>query len=121
MKKISKFNEVVSRLLSDKLKSFDNKSLNVATCLEIYTSIFETLAEIFETSNIQLSNESLNYLAQQYYDGILINENEELNPNIFTQRAKLENIETKELALLAVMLNGTDFSLPLIQEIKRRG
>lgn len=120
MNKISKFNEIITKLLSDKLVEFSNKSLNLATCYEIYKSIFDTLAEVFETSNVQISNESMNYLSQQYYDSILINENQELDPNIFTQRAKLENIETKELALLAVMLNGTDFSIPILLEVKRR-
>jgi hypothetical protein len=63
----------------------------------------------------------MNYLAQQYYDSIKINNKHELDPNIFTQRAKLENIKTKEVALLAVMMRGTDFIIPLVQEIKRRG
>ena len=76
--------------------------------------------ELFQTSGVELSNEGMNYLAQQYYDGILINGTQELDPNIFDKRAKLEAMETKEIALLAVMLNGTDFAIPLIQEVKRR-
>jgi hypothetical protein len=51
---------------------------------------------------------------------MLINGTQELDPNIFTQRAKLENIETRELALMALTLNGTDFTIPIIQEVKRR-
>lgn len=119
--KVSKFNEAVTKLLVERLKKFNGKSNDLVTSVEIYQEIFETLAELMETSNVQITNESMNYLAQQYYDGVLINDNQELDPNIFTQRAKLENIETKEIALLAVMLSGTDFAVPLIAEIKRRG
>jgi len=62
----------------------------------------------------------MNYLAQQYYDGILINNTHELDPNIFSERARLDNITTKEIALMAMMLNGTDFAVPLIMEVKKR-
>lgn len=117
----SKFNEAVSVLLSEKLKTYSGQSLNSTTCMEIYQTIFDSLVEIFSKSNVDLSNESVNYISQQYYDSILINNTQELDPNIFTQRAKLENIHTKELALLAVMLNGTDFATPVIFEVKRRG
>ncbi len=119
--KVSKFNETVSLLLTEKLKKYKEKNLDLVTCVEIYQTIFESLVEIFENSKFGLTNEAMNYLAQQYYDAILINGTEELNPNIFSQRAKMELIETKELALLAVMLSGTDFAIPLIQEVKRRG
>ncbi len=124
MTKISKFNESVIQLLCEKLKRFSatrDQKLDLVVCTEIYQTIFDTLVEVFQTSNVKLSNESVNYLAQQYYDGVTINGQEDaLDPNIFTQRAKLENIETKQLALLAVMLNHTDFAIPIIYEIKKR-
>ncbi len=119
--KVSQFNDVITKLLSEKLKQFGDKKLDQVVCVEIYQAIFNTLVEVFETAGTGLTNEAMNYLAQQYYDGVVINDREELDPNIFTQRAKMELIETKELALLAVMINGTDFAIPLIQEIKRRG
>jgi gamma-glutamyl-gamma-aminobutyrate hydrolase PuuD len=118
--KISRFNEAVVKLLSEKLKKFNDKTLDLVLCTEVFSIIFNTLVEVFETAGTGLTNEAMNYLAQQYYDGVVINGNQELDPNIFTQRAKVENIETRELALLAVMLNGTDFAIPLIHEIKKR-
>lgn len=118
--KITQFNDVITKLLSEKLKQFNDKKLDLVVSLEIFQMIFSSLIEVFETANVGLTNEAMNYLAQQYYDAVLVNGREELDPNIFTQRAKLENIETKELALLAVMLNGTDFALPIIAEIKKR-
>lgn len=116
------FHNTFSNLLSSKLKPLvnHNLTLNLATCLEVYTKIFDTLAEIIIEAQLPLSNESMNYIAQQYYDGILINGTQELDPEIFSPRARLELIETKELALMAVMLNGTDFSLPILAEIKKR-
>lgn len=120
--KPGEFNEAISRLLDVKLRPFvaDQRGFNLLTCTEIYTTIFETLVEVITQSEAPISNEAVNYLAQQYYDGILINGNQELDPDIFTQRAKLESIETRELALLAVMLWGTDFAKPVLAEIKHR-
>jgi hypothetical protein len=116
--------DVISVLLTEKLKRFSSKETEIkltpGICIEIYTEIFGTFVEVLQESKINISNESMNYLAQCYYDGILINNQHELNPNIFDQRAKLENIETKELALLTMMVRGTDFAIPLIKEIKRR-
>lgn len=119
--KVSQFNDVVTKLLTEKLKKFSDKQLNLVICVEIYQVIFDSLVEVFETAKTGLTNEAMNYMAQQYYDGVLINGREELDPNIFTQRASISSIETKELALMAVMLSGTDFAIPLIHEIKRRG
>lgn len=118
--KPSQFNDVITRLLGEKLKQYNDKTLDLVTCVDIYQTVFNTLVEVFETAKTGLTNEAMNYLSQQYYDSIVINGHQELDPNIFTQRAKVENIATKELALLSVMVNGTDFAIPLIQEIKRR-
>jgi hypothetical protein len=116
------FNDAITKLLNEKLKIYHNKNLDLVLCTEIYQTIFSTLVEVFKSigDSKKLTNESMNFIAQQYYDSISINGHEELNPNIFTQRAKLENIETKELALVAMMLFGTDFSIPVLKEIKRR-
>ena len=120
--KPQEFHQTISKLLGAKLQPLitEGRTLNLLACTEIYTTIFETLVECITTAEIPMTNEAMNYLAQQYYDGVLINGTQELDPDIFTQRAKLENIKTPELALLAVMLNGTDFALPIIAEIKKR-
>ena len=117
-----KFHQTFSKLLDVKLQPMIDKgrTLNLTTCIEFYTTIFDTLVECITAACISLTNEAMNYIAQQYYDSIMINGNQELNPNIFTQRSKVENVETKELALLAVMLNGTDFAFEIINEIKKR-
>lgn len=116
---------VISKLLGEKLKKYADvvtteNGITPGVCIEIYTDIFGTFVEVLQEAKIRICNESMNYLAQCYYDGILISGMHELDPNIFDQRAKLENIETKELALLVMMLRGTDFAVPLIHEIKRR-
>lgn len=117
----SKFHTAIAKLLEQKLAAFsDERDLDRTTCLKIYNKIFEVLVYVFTNSSVQITNESMNWLAQQYYDGVLINNRYELDPDIFEKRGKLENIETKELALLATMLIGTDFALPIIAEIKHR-
>ena len=112
--------ESVSKLLIKKLQRYKNLNLNDETCSLIYQDTFQNFIDVFQESNIKLSNEAMNMLSQMYYDSIKINENQELNPNIFSKRANPKNIETKELALLAVMMNGTDFAETFIYEIKKR-
>lgn len=113
-------NEAFEKLITSRLKVYNEKTLDLVTCTEIYQTIFNTLVEVFEAANIELTNESVNWLAQEYYDCVSVNQNQTLNPHIFSQRAKLELIETKEIALLATFMSGTDFTIPLIKEIKRR-
>lgn len=120
--KPQEFHSSIAQLLGQKLKPLTEgkKDLNVLTCVEIYTTIFETLVEVVTEADIQIGNEAMNFLAQQYYDGILINGHQELDPDIFTQRATLKEVSTEELTLLAVLLNGTDFCVPVLEEIKHR-
>lgn len=112
----------ITKLLGAKLQPLitSERSLNLVACVEIYTTIFDTLVDVMSEGDVMITNEAMNYLAQQYYDGVLVNGRQELDPDIFTQRAKLNAIETKELTILAVMLMGTDFAVPIIQEIKKR-
>lgn len=119
------FHETVSKLLELKLRPLlpqggEKRDLNLVACVEIYTTIFDVMVSMLTESGIPITNEAMNYLSQQYYDGVLVNGRQELDPDIFTQRAKLEEIETKELVLVAMMLRGTDFVLPVIAEIKKR-
>lgn len=112
--------ESVSKLLTSKLAKYKNEKLNAATCTTIYQDIFETFVDIFQESNTEISNEAMNLLCQMYYDAVSINGNQELDPNIFSQRANVKNVETKELALLASFFSNTPFAAPFIYEIKRR-
>lgn len=122
MSKHGNFYDAVTKLLVQNMEKFKGKPLSRGTCLEIYTTIFQTLQEVMESSgaNENLSNEGLNWLAQAFYDSVAVNGTEETDPNIFTQRASLDNVPTKELAFLAVMLKGTPFAGPVVATIKRR-
>jgi len=112
--------ESVSKLLVKKLEKHKSSKLNKETCSLVYQDIFSSFVELFEGSGIEITNESMNFLSQMYYDAVRINDNQELDPSIFTQRAKLENIPTKELAFLATAMRETPFSEPFILEIKKR-
>ena len=112
--------ESISKLLSRRLDKYKTKSLNNETCTLIYQEIFDCFVDLFQESKIQISNESMNLLSQMYYDAVKINLTQDLNPNIFEKRASVKNIETKELAMLGTMLNGTPFADLMIYEIKRR-
>ena len=112
--------EATSKLLNDRLQKRLTQNLNKHTCVEIYQDIFYSISELVKETNTPLCNESVNMLAQMYYDSVTINGHQELDPSIFTQRAKIENIPTNELALLATMMNGTPFGDFFISAVKRR-
>lgn len=112
--------ESISQLLVRKLDKHKSEKLDRTRCTQIYQDIFESFVDIFTESKIEISNESMNLLSQMYYDAVTVNGNQELDPNIFEKRASVKNIETKELAMLGTMLNGTPFSQPFIYEVKRR-
>lgn len=112
--------ESLSKLLVNKLEPYKDEKLNSSTCISIYTDIFNCLVEVFQESQIPITNEAVNLLAQMYYDSVKINGKEELDPNIFDKRAKLENVTTKELAMLGTMFSNTPFAPIFIYEVKRR-
>lgn len=114
------FYRAISSLLVKNLDQYKDKPLNRPTCIQIYTTVFETLTQLFETSEVKVGNEAANWMAQAFYDSININGGHETDPNIFTQRASLDNIETKELALMAMMLKDTPLAGPIVATIKRR-
>jgi hypothetical protein len=112
--------DALTQLLVKKLEKHKNSKFDTASCILIYNDIFECVTEVFQGANIQISNEAMNMVCQMYYDAITINENHELDPNIFSQKANSKNIETKELALLGTLFSGTPFAAPFILEIKKR-
>jgi len=115
--------ETITRLLTDRLSKNKGRRLDRETCSGIYQDIFFSLTEVFKASSTPLGNESANLLAQMYYDCVTLQTTSgpmELDPNIFDKRAKMENIPTKEISLMATMLRGTPLSAPLLAEIKRR-
>lgn len=118
-----KVHETLSRLLTDRLSRHVSQKISREICIEIYQDIFYTLSEVIKESGTPLSNESVNLLSQFYYDAVDLQTASGplgLDPDIFTQRAKLENIPTKELALLGTMMSGTPFGDVFIGAVKRR-
>lgn len=118
------FHETFSTLLESNLeltrKTHDLSKINTYSCLKIYETIFNTLTNILQEAGVKISNDAANYVAQQYYDGTLINARYELDPEIFTKRAKLEEISTPDLIKVAAILRGTDFLAPVVLAIKNR-
>ena len=112
--------ESISNLLTGRLQKRLHEKLDSSVCTEIYQDIFFTLTEVIKEAKTPLSNESVNLLSQMYYDSIVVNGNQELDPNIFTQRAKIDNIPTRELALLATMMHGSPFASILVHAVKKR-
>lgn len=118
----SRFYDAIAHLVEASLiNMFKGKSLSEVKHIEVYTGIYNCVLEVFQTSKVNnLSNEFMNFVAQQFYDEVVINEKETLDPNIFTQRAKLENITTHEVQFLAMFYKGTHLFPMIVAEAKRR-
>lgn len=115
--------ESVNTLLTEKLKKYVADKADKTTFTKIYEEIFYTFVDLFQESNAKMSNEAVNLISQMYYDSIVLQSSAgpmELDPNIFDKRAKLEEVSTRELALLATMFRDTDYATICILEIKRR-
>jgi len=112
------------KLLDSKLESFKQENLSSSTCIEIYKTIFSTTADVFKNANISIDNETMNWVAQMFYDNITIGTPSgagQLDPNIFDKRAKLENIKNQELAFLYVMFKDHPWFIEdVVKEIKKR-
>lgn len=111
---------IVDKIIVERLKKFMGESLNRVTCMKIYEEIFRVFVEIFNEAELGLSNEAVNYIAQGYYDSIKFGEHE-LDHEIFTQRAKMSDISPLELRVLFMLLKDSQFGVEFAQEIKRRG
>jgi hypothetical protein len=117
---MNSIHQTISKILNDRLQRRVDQKLDRTACIEIYGDIFYSLSELFKQSQTPLSNESVNMLAQMYYDAVTVNGNQELDPTIFTKRARVEEIPTNELSLMATMLNGSPFADFFILAIKKR-
>jgi hypothetical protein len=115
--------QTIAPLLQTRLSRFEGRGakLDRTTCLEIYSEIFNVFVDVISSTDAKLSNEGMNYVAQQYYDGILINGHQELDPDIFDKRASMDNIPTPELCIIGAMLRGTEFLRPVVKALKSRG
>jgi hypothetical protein len=114
------YQKSVLGLVIERLQEFQHKPLTKTTCYEIYGAIFSALRDVLETSHAGVTNEFINFVAQHYYDHIVLNENEHLDPNIFTERAKIENLSTGEILLAVPLMVSDVMAENLIRAVKGR-
>lgn len=117
-----RFYTAISSLVEASLTNiFKGKSIAQVNHTEVYQAIYNSVVEVFQTSKVNnLSNEFMNYVAQQFYDEVVFNDKTTLDPNIFTQRAKLSEMVTSEVQFLAMFYKGTHLFPLVIAEAKRR-
>lgn len=118
----TRFHDAIASVVEEGLRTtFLHEPLNKRTCMSIYTFIFNTVLDVLATANMQVSNDFINYVAQEFYSAIEINGREEqLDPNIFTKKTKLEDVKTIELHLLTMLFRGTDGFQKVFAELRRR-
>lgn len=114
------FHESFSELLKNNLLyTFKEKSITKDVCLGIYQEIFSLVTQTLMEGKIELSNEGANYVAQLYYESIRINNTCELDPSIFTQEAKVENLSKKDcLIIFALLRHSPLLPMEIVAQLK---
>jgi len=115
------FHDIFSDQLRLILGKYRDDRLNDSTCSLIYQDIYQQLLEVLKGSSLNVHQDTVNWLSQQYYDGIKINGNSSLNPNIFRKRPNLTDLPTKDLVVLLAMTQKTGFARDVAEELKKRG
>lgn len=112
----------LNSIIEERVKLLFTEHLKVddSTASRVYQAIFNVFEEVLGNAKLKITNEAMNYVAQMYYDTIEYAPGQGFNPNIFTQRAKLENIPTSDILILVTVLKGSIFAVPLFHEFKRR-
>jgi hypothetical protein len=119
-KNITRFFDSIENVITANLKSFSNQSLNKQTCFMMYQSIFNSVVEVFSQAKVNVSNEFMNYVSQQFYLDVRVNDNVRLDPNIFTKLAKVTELNDFDLRVAASLFQGTHFFKPVYDELKKR-
>lgn len=110
----------IMQMINERIQAFVRKDLTAALHYEIYETIFNVVKEVMLNANAGVTNEFINFVAQHVYDNISLGGNNRLDPNIFSQRATVENL-TKGEILLALPLMLTETSAAnLIRAVKGR-
>jgi hypothetical protein len=114
------FSKMMEMMLNERLTVFKGKTLNRGTLMELYTTIFNLVSDIFVQSKVQLSNEAVNLVAQLYYEDININHRQGVDEQIYTQRAKFENIPNHELVIMTKLWKDHPYGQLFVQVLKKR-
>lgn len=114
------FSHMMEDMLNERLTIFKGKQLNRATLMELYATIFNLTSDIFIQSRVELSNEAVNMIAQLYYEDININHKQGVDEQIYTQRAKFENIPNHELVIMTKLWKDHPYGQLFVDQLKRR-
>lgn len=114
------FSKMMEEMLNERLRIFKGKSFNKATLMELYTTIFNLCSDIFIQSKVELSNEAVNMVAQLYYEDININNKQGVDEQIYTQKAKFENIPNFELIIMTKLWQDHPYGQLFVTALKGR-
>jgi hypothetical protein len=117
--KMSDSGEAIKKLLNERLRVFIGEKMDRHTAMSMYTTIYSSLAEVMSQSGVTLTNDALNMAAQMMYDCIEV-PGQEVPGDIFTKRIWPECVETKELALLAIIFKDSPLGRAYAATVKKR-
>jgi GrpB-like predicted nucleotidyltransferase (UPF0157 family) len=107
-------------VLNERLQVFKHRKCDRQTMMELYGTIFNSIADIFLQSKVKMSNETMNFVAQCYYEDVEINGRNEIDKMIYTQKAKIESVPNHELVILTKLWKDHVYAKIFVQALKSR-
>jgi len=117
-----KIQQALQGMLNAKLVEFVDQTLTSEVCAKIYVSMFESVNELVgmvPELKKNLDEQSVNFIAQGYYDLIEVN-GQTLDPNVFTKRVKVTELSTRQLALVGLLFVDTPILSEIMVTLKKR-
>lgn len=114
------FDKIFRDQLQLVLGRYKGQSLTRDTAMRMYQDICNEVIEIVKACSLPINNDSVNWLAQAYYDGIRLGGGHRLPEDIFTQRPTLKDLPTKDIVTLMAMVRQTGFFVELAEEMRAR-
>jgi glutamyl/glutaminyl-tRNA synthetase len=117
-----RFAELLTLHLSNKIKKAfpHGTSLNDVKLREIRDCIRDTVREVFNKSSYTLAPESINWIANQYFKSIRINNEQTVNDIIIINEYKLADLPYHDIQLMRSLFNETQMFHELEAEYCRR-
>lgn len=119
-KRAAEFQSSILTIINDRLQVLLKRDINSALFLEAYQIIFGAVSEVMQTANAGVSNDFVNFVSQHIYDCISIGGDQRMDPNIFTQRARIEDLSTGEILLAIPLMLSDVAAADLIRAVKGR-
>lgn len=112
--------DTLDETLLGKLKTYEGKAINQDVLREIRDITREVVDSTLEAHSITLSENSRQWVANQYFRSIRLTHDQTVNELVFINDHDLKSLPTKDITTMVAVFNDTVFGNQLSIERKRR-